>query len=99
MAHSKSNVGAFCARVVRPVAAPQLQQLVEQSRRNPSSTLFIKFASAFCEACKASRSAIDQALRASDKCLDVVELDSDIADAAADQFGVRSLPTDRKSVV
>lgn len=83
----------YCARVVRPVASPQLKQLIEQSRGNPHMTLFIKFASAFCGACKQSRQAIDQALRTAPKCLDVVELDSDVADATADGFGVKALPT------
>jgi|GEM_PF-313725 len=82
-----------CSRVVIPVAAPQLQQLVEQSRANPTQTLFVKFASAFCGACKASRPAIDAALRSSQRCIKVVELDSDVNDSAADRFGVRSLPT------
>jgi thioredoxin-like negative regulator of GroEL len=83
----------YCTRVVRPVAAPQLKQLVEQSRANPAATVFIKFASAFCGACKASKPAIDQAMRASQKCLDVVEIDSDVADSVADGFGVKALPT------
>lgn len=83
----------YCARVVKPVAAPQLRQLVEQSRSNPAMTLFVKFASAFCGACKQSRVAIDQALRAAPRCLDVVELDSDVADSTADGFGVKALPT------
>lgn len=83
----------FCSRVVRPVAAPQLKQMVEMSKANPSATLFVKFASAFCSACQESRKAIDTALKATDKCLDVVELDSDNAGPTADGFGVKSLPT------
>jgi thioredoxin-like negative regulator of GroEL len=82
-----------CTRVVRPVAASQLRQLIEKSRGNPNATLFIKFASAFCGACKESRIAIDQALKSSNRCLDVVELDSDVADGMADGFNVKSLPT------
>jgi len=83
----------YCARIVRPIAAPQLKQLVDQSKANPNATLFVKFASAFCGACKASKPAIDQALRMSQKCHNVVELDSDVADATADGFGVKALPT------
>jgi len=82
-----------CARIVRPIAAPQLKQLVDQSRAHPNETLFVKFASAFCGACKASKPAIDQALRMSQKCHNVVELDSDVADATADGFNVKALPT------
>lgn len=84
---------SYCPRVVRPVAALQLRQLVEQSKANPAMTLFVKFASAFCGACKQSRPAIDQALRMSQQCHNVVELDSDVADSTADQFGVKALPT------
>lgn len=82
----------FCSRVVRPVAARQLNQLVEASK-GTNETLFVKFASAFCGACQQSRVAIDAALQRTQKCINIVELDSDIADAAADGFGVKDLPT------
>lgn len=81
---------SFCPRIVRPVAAPQLKQLVAAARNR---TLFVKFASAFCSACTESRAAIDTALKRSASCLDVVELDSDVADSTADGFGVKALPT------
>jgi thioredoxin-like negative regulator of GroEL len=85
--------GSYCPRVVRPVAAPQLRQLVEQSKANPTATFFVKFASAFCGACKESKPAIDAALRMSQKCHNVVEIDSDVNDSVADQHGVKALPT------
>jgi thioredoxin-like negative regulator of GroEL len=83
----------FCSRMVRPVAAPQLRQMVEASKANPKATLFVKFASAFCSACQESRKSIDTALKATDKCLDIVELDADVADTTADSFGVKEMPT------
>jgi thioredoxin-like negative regulator of GroEL len=83
----------FCSRVVRPVAAPQLQQMVEASKAHPKEVLFVKFASAFCSACQESRKAIDAALKSTDGCVNVVELDSDVASTTADSFGVKELPT------
>lgn len=82
----------FCSRVVRPVASGQLSQLVAASRGS-GQTLFVKFASAFCAACQESRKAMDAAMQKTQKCLNVVELDSDVADSTADQFKVKALPT------
>ena len=82
----------FCARVVRPIAASQLNSVIAASHGS-HETVFVKFASAFCDACKQSRIAIDMALKRTQKCVNIVELDSDIADATADGFHVKALPT------
>ena len=81
----------YCPRVVKPVAAGQLSALVGSAK--PGETLFVKFASAFCGACQASRHSIDTALKQSKDCVNVVELDSDVADVVADSYGVKNLPT------
>lgn len=81
-----------CPRIVRPVASPQLQQLVEASKKS-RDVFFIKFASAFCGACQESKKALDAAMKTSRGCHNVVELDSDINASTADSFGVKALPT------
>jgi len=67
--------------------------MLEASKGHPKATFFVKFASAFCGACQQSRAAIDTALKTTQKCVDIVELDSDVADSTADTFNVKELPT------